>query len=119
MQHELTEAQCQLVRRHERGLLRLADELARRNGSDASSIMFVLADARSRIGGALRTAMPLATIGPVVFPSHAAQLHSWIERLARFVPVWDFQGNADGLVVIVVDENDAAAVTRISRLPTY
>ena len=119
MQHELTEAQCRLVKRHERALLRLADELVRRSGFDASSMAFVLADARGRTGGALRAAMPLATIGPVVLPGRAAQLHSWVEQIARFTPVWDFQGRADGLVVIVVDQNDAAAVTSIERMPIY
>lgn len=117
MQHELTEAQFQLVRRHERALLRLAGELARRGGFDANSIMFVLADVHGRIGGALRAAVPLAAIGPVVLPGRAAQLHSWVEQIARFTPVWDFRGRADSLVVIVVDENDAAAVTHIEGLP--
>ncbi len=117
MQHDLTEAQFQLVKRHERALLRLAGELARRGGFDANSIMFVLADARGRIGGALRAAVPLAAIGPVVLPGRSAQLGAWVEQIARFTPVWDFQGRADGLVVIVVDEDDAAAVTRIERPP--
>ena len=86
MQHELTEAQFQLVKRHERALLRLP-ELARRKGVDAAAIMFVVADARGRIGGALRAALPSPTIEPVVLPARAEHLEAWVEQLARHAPV--------------------------------
>lgn len=116
--HELTEPQSRLLKRHERALRRLADELARRNGFDALSIMFVLADTRGRIGGALRAAVPLPNIGPVVLPARAAQLEAWAAQLGKHAPVWDLQGPSDGIVVIVIDENDAIAVTRIDRQAT-
>jgi hypothetical protein len=114
--HELTEPQSGLLRRHERALLRLADEFARRNGSDVFSIMFVLlADSRGRIGGALRASVSLRTVGPVVLPARAAQLEAWAEQLGKHAPVWDLQGTSDGIVVVVIDANDAIAVTRIDR----
>jgi hypothetical protein len=116
--HELTEPQSRLVKRHGRALRRLADELARRNGFDVLSIMFVLADTRGRIGGALRVALPLPALGPVVLPARAAQLEAWAEQLGRHAPVWDLQGTGDGIVVIVIDENDAIAVTRVGRQAT-
>jgi hypothetical protein len=115
--HELTESQSHLVKRHERALLRLTDELAQRNGVEATAIMFVLADTNGRIGGAIRAAVRLRAIGPVVLPGRAEQLEAWVEHLARYAPVWDFQGKTDGLLVIVIDENDAVAVTRIERPP--
>jgi hypothetical protein len=116
--HELTESQSRLVKRHERALLRLADELARRNGFDVWSIMFVIADTRGRIGGALRAAVPLPSIGPVVLPARAAQLEAWAAELGKHAPVWDLQGARDGISVIVIDEKDAIAVTRIDRQAT-
>jgi hypothetical protein len=116
--HELTEPQSRLVKRHGRALRRLADELARRNGLGALSIMFVLADTRGRIGAAFRAAVPLPSIGPVVLPARAAQLEAWTAQLGKYAPVWDLRGVCDGIVVIVIDENDAIAVTRIDRQAT-
>lgn len=116
--HQLTELQSRLVKRHGRALRRLADELARRNGFDPLWVMFILADTRGRIGGALRAAVPLSAIGPVVLPARAAQLEAWAAQLGKHAPVWDFQGVNDGIVVIVIDENDAITVTRIElQLP--
>lgn len=111
--HELTESQSRLVKRHERALLRLADELARRNGFDAFSIMFILGDTRGRIGGALRAAVPAPAIGPIVLPGKTEQLQAWVEQLARYAPVWDLQSTVAGVVAIVIDENDSMAVTTI------
>jgi hypothetical protein len=92
-------------------LIRLAGELARRRDVFASSIMFILADPRGRIGGALRATIGLRMIGPIVLPSRVEELATWAESLARYGPVWDFQGKVVGIVVIV--ENDAIAVTTI------
>jgi len=115
---ELTEAQLRLVKRHGRALRRLAVELARRHGFDALSIMFILADTRGRIGGALRASVPLPRIGPVVLPSQAADLDAWVAQLARYAPVWDLRGTSAGTVVVVIDEHDAIAVTH-TDLPVY
>ena len=117
VQHEPNEDQSRLVKRHKRALLRLAQQLAQRSGVDAVAIMFVVADARGRIGGALRAALPLPTIGPVVLPARAEQLEAWVEQLARYAPVWDLRGTSDGLVVILIDEKDAMAVTRVHKRP--
>lgn len=114
VQHGLTEAQLQLLKRHERALLRLADELARRGGLEPTSVMFVLADPRGRMGGALGAALPLATIGPVILPGRAELLAAWVEQLATYAPVWDLQGNVDGLTTIVIDESDAIAIVRVA-----
>lgn len=116
--HELTEPQSRLVKRHERALRRLADEFAQRNGFDALSIMFILADTCGRIGAALRAAVPLPSIGPVVLPARAAQLDAWAAQLGKHAPVWDLQGASHGIAVIVIDENDVIAVTRIDRQAT-
>ena len=76
--------------------------------------MFVVADARGRIGGTLRVSLPLSSIGPVVLPGRAAELEGWIERLALQGPVWDCTGGSKGgIAVILVDEGDAMAVARI------
>lgn len=116
--YELTEAQSRLVKRHERALLRAASALARRNCLPAAAVMFVLADARGRIGSALCAEMASATIGPVVLPSRIETLEAWVNQLAKHAPVWDLQRNTAGVAVIVVDEHDVVAVIRIaSSLP--
>ena len=104
----LTAGQVRLLERHGRGLRRLADTLAAKNALAPMDIMFVVADAAGRIGAALRAALPVASVGPVVLPGRAAELHAWVERFAAHGPVWDQSGA--GIPVVVIDEHDAMAV---------
>ena len=115
VQHRLTAAQACLVERHERGLRRLADTLAAKNCVRSMDLMFVLADPAGRIGGALRAALPTASIGPVVLPGRAAELSEWVARLAIHGPVWDFSAASAGIPVIVVDADDSMAVARLDE----
>jgi len=110
VQHGLTAGQGQLLKRYERGLRRLADALSAKNALAPADVMFVLAAAEGRIGGALRVALPVAAIGPVVLPGRAAELHAWVKRLAARGPVWDLRGSSSGIPVVVIDEHDAMAV---------
>lgn len=114
VQHHLTAAQARLLERHERGLRRLAGELAARRNMDVAEIMFTIADRNGRIGRALSAALP-TSIGPVVLPGRAAELDAWVERLAVRGPVWDFTAGADGIPVIVIDERDSIAVVRLAE----
>ncbi len=115
VQHELTVGQRHLLKRHERGLLRLAVELAARNGLEATEVMFVLADRKGRLGRALSTALATASIGPVVLPGRAFEREAWVEGLAVHGPVWDFTDGSAGIPVLVVDEHDAMAVVRLAE----
>ena len=114
VQHQLTVAQAQLLERHQNGLERAAVELARRNALRPVDVMFLLADRRGRMGGALAAALPDTSIGPVVLPGRARELDAWVERLALHGPVWDFSGGSTGIPVVVIDADDVMAVRRIS-----
>jgi hypothetical protein len=87
--------------------------LAARNSMAPTDIMFVLADPAGRIGGALRAAVPVAAIGPVVLPGRAAELSAWTQRLALHGPVWDLSEGTTGIPVVVIDVHDAMAVVRV------
>ena len=113
VQHRPTAEQAQLLKRHGRGLRRLADALSAKNGLRPEDIAFVLADAAGRIGEALRAALPVASVDPVVLPGRAAELSAWLERLALHGPVWDLSGAIIGFPVIVVDEHDAMGLVRL------
>lgn len=113
VQHGLTVGQEQLLKRHERGLLRLAVELAARNGLEATEVMFVLADRKGRLGRALSTALATASIGPVVLPGRAFEREAWVAGLALHGPVWDLTDGTTGTPVVVVDEHDAMAVIHL------
>lgn len=113
VQHGLTEAQARLLERYERGLLRAASRLAVKNGMAPTDIMFVIADSTGRIGGALRSALPVAAIGPVVLPGRAAELDAWVERFAIHGPVWDLRSGSSGISVVVIDAYDVMAVVRL------
>jgi len=115
VQHGLTTGQTALLERHRTGLLRLASELARRNGLNSGDIMFTIADRNGRIGGALSAALPGPAIGPVVLPGRAAELDAWVQRLALHGPVWDFTGGSTGIPVIVIDADDVMAVVRLAE----
>lgn len=117
VQHAPTAAQTRLLERHERGLRRLAGELAARNGMQAYEVMFVVADRQGRIGRALSAALPKASIGPVVLPGRAGELEAWVERLALHGPVWDLLEGSTGIPVVVVDEHDAMAVVCLGESP--
>lgn len=113
--HRLTDAQTLLLERHRRGLERVAVHLAARNRMRQNDLMFTVADRKGRIGQALKAALPAASIGPVVLPARAAELSAWLERLALHGPVLDLTGGgSSGIPVIVIDENDAMALCRIS-----
>ncbi|MEI9942200.1 MAG: hypothetical protein WDO69_33710 [Pseudomonadota bacterium] len=115
VQHELTVGQRHLLKRHERGLRRLASELAHRNALEAVDIMFVLADRKGRIGRAFSAAVSIASVGPVVVPGRTAELAAWVEPLSVHGPVWDFTDGSAGIPVLVVDEHDAMAVVRLAE----
>jgi len=113
VQPGLTRGQTGLLDRHRTGLLRLASELARRNGLNSGDIMFTIADRNGRIGHALSAALPGTAIGPVVLPGRAVELDAWVERLALHGPVWDFSGGSTGIPVVVIDADDVMAVVRL------
>lgn len=113
VQHGLTGRQAQLLERHNGGLLRAASVLAAKNDMAAADIMFVMAERRGRIGGALGAALPLAAIGPVVLPGRAAELQAWIQRLAVHGPIWDCTGANEGIAIILIDQHDAMALCRL------
>jgi hypothetical protein len=115
VQHALTKGQTALLDRHCTGILRLASELARRNGLNSDDIMFTIADRNGRIGHALNAALPGPAIGPVVLPGRAAELDAWVQRLALHGPVWDFTGGSTGIPVIVIDADDSMAVVRLAE----
>jgi hypothetical protein len=117
VQHALTELQAQLLARHKGGLLKAASRLAMKNGMAPTDILFVLADSTGRIGGALRAVVPVASIGPVVLPGRATDLHAWVARLAIHGPIWDLRGGPLGIPVLVIDEHDAMAVVRLNEHP--
>ena len=111
--HTLTEAQARLLVRHARGLRRLADVLAVKNGLRPEQIMFVLADRNGRTGRAIIATLSIASIGPPVLPGRAAELDAWVEQFAIHGPVWDLSGATTGIPVIIVDADDVMAVVRL------
>ncbi len=113
VRYALTEAQAQLLERHERGLRRLASELARRSAVEPVDIMFTIADRRGLIGKALSAALSTPAIGPVVLPGRAVELAAWVGRFALHGPVWHFLGATTGIPVVVIDEHDVMAVVRL------
>jgi len=113
VQHELTAAQARLLERHERGLRRLADTLAAKNGMRPADIMFVIADRRGLIGKALSAALSTPAIGAVVLPGRAVELAAWVECLAMHGPVWELRRSLSGMPTIVIDSNDVMAVVRL------
>lgn len=115
VRHGLTRGQTALLERHRTGLLRLASELARRNGLNSGDILFTIADRNGRIGRALSAALPGLAIGPVVLPGRAVELDAWVKRLALHGPVWDFTGGSVGIPVIAIDADDAMAVVRLGE----
>jgi hypothetical protein len=115
VRHGLTTGQTALLDRHRRGLLRLASELATRNGLNSHDIMFTIADRNGRTGRALSAALPGLAIGPVVLPGRAVELDAWVKRLALHGPVWDFTRGSIGIPAIVIDADDAMAVVRLGE----
>jgi hypothetical protein len=116
MPHGLTKKQAQLLNRYRNGVLRAALALSAKNGIGVADVMFVLADQRGRIGGTLRTALPVTSIGPALVPCRVGELSTWTEQLALHGPVWDCRTGQGEIVVIVVDEEDAMSVWSVSAV---
>lgn len=113
---ELIAGQAALLRRHRRGLVRVARLLAARSRRDTTEIIFLLAHQDSRVGRLAREQLGGWVIGgkaAVVVPGVAKDLPRWLERLALAGPVVDCTAGGRGVAVIVIDEDDAMALCRV------
>jgi hypothetical protein len=111
-----TEAQLRLLGRHRRGILKLADLLTAKSGVRSDALMFVLAAQRSNVASVIREVFPgaLPAKESVVIPGLATELPKWIERLALSGPLVDCVTVDRGILVIVIDDANAMALSRIA-----
>lgn len=111
---DLTAAQARLLKRHRRGLVRLAGTLSARLDCEPTDLILLLADTASRVGAAAGERLGLPAVTDVmVIPGLARDLPRWIARLALAGPVHDCTMSDIGVVVIVIDEHGETVLCRV------